>query len=638
MTIQLNRISPDDKLIELGGGAAPLIRPNVDVRPCHDGDGNPTVDFTANFEEPLPIQSEEWDGVFSKFVIEHISWRKLPFFLSEVFRILKPGGKAVLITANTDAQIEWIKNNPNGWDGKGSFEAFSCVLFGDQDYPDNTHKSYFSPAVAFNLLLAAGFANIVIRPYGERATDILIEAVRPKSDNTVDAETSHEVNSKEEGGEPCNSISSIPLVATGGLKLTNESPGGEGKEAANIPLPPPEQLFDKSYFNGGGKWGGYAREGLWDYPVHEITARHILARQPNSVLEIGCARGYILKRIQDSNIPAAGIEVSRHCCMTRVSNGVMEWDLLQTPWPVADDAFDLCYSVAVLEHIPEEKLPSVIREMARACRRGLHGIDFGEKDDGFDKTHCTLRPVQWWRAQFVKAGVDLRQWELVDKEDLERGTFPDEVLKGDGKVKLNVGSFTTMFHHGWLNIDVHDLGGFAQQNGYQFLRHDVRQGLPFNTGTVDYVFACHFLEHLSYGEGRSFLKECRRVLKPDTGCMRILVPDADLLIGMLHRGAGAFLHEFDEINEGCANAPTPLAKLWALLHEGHQAAYDWPTLSHLLEECGLRATLSGFRKLPSKDNAINSPSDLAGFGQIHRETLDVLPCLTLYVNAIPVTG
>ena len=87
---------PGTKIIELGGGNHPQIRPNVDVRA---GDG---VDYVANFEEPFPkepwAQDGSWDGVFSHFVIEHISWRKVSQFVSEVFCILRPGGKAIFAT------------------------------------------------------------------------------------------------------------------------------------------------------------------------------------------------------------------------------------------------------------------------------------------------------------------------------------------------------------------------------------------------------------------------------------------------------------------------------------------------------------------------------------------------------------
>jgi len=63
------------KIIELGGGTRPYFRPNLDVRKAEN------VDIVADFNEPLPIENEEYDGVFSSYCIEHISWRKVKQFL-----------------------------------------------------------------------------------------------------------------------------------------------------------------------------------------------------------------------------------------------------------------------------------------------------------------------------------------------------------------------------------------------------------------------------------------------------------------------------------------------------------------------------------------------------------------------------
>ena len=164
--------APDARIIELGGGAMPQWHPNVDVRYCFDADGNPTVDFTADFGQPLPISSDEWDIVFSRYAIEHISWRLVGGFVSEVFRILKPGGSAVIITANAEAQMRWAL--AQDWD-----QRVSQCLCGDLDYPDNSHKTFFNPTWAARLFREAGFSRVLVYPHGTLGTDMAIEAVKP---------------------------------------------------------------------------------------------------------------------------------------------------------------------------------------------------------------------------------------------------------------------------------------------------------------------------------------------------------------------------------------------------------------------------------------------------------------------------
>lgn len=719
-------VPPGTKILELGGGNNPHPQSTVrvDVRP------GPHTSFVCDFNDPLPIATGEFDVVYSQYCLEHLSWRKVRQFLGECCRVLKPGGKAVFVTANTEAQIEWCKKNPGGWDGKDDFDSLSCVLFGDQDYEANTHRNYLSPAILVRLLREAGFGKVVVHPWGERKTDMAVECVAEQG-TTHQEETirAGKPTSPEQGrvyrmsghvASGATTFDGCPLLGTIDIhgnplpptewetaeakKLAAwilSQPGRSAEEAmratieqdqiaGNIsgvwtklvteemqkqmagtvpPAPsdtpsrasaetspsvatlPREKLFDKSYFNGGKKVGGYANEGYRDFPVHEITARHILARRPASVLEIGCARGYVLKRIQAAGVDGAGIEISRHCYMTRATDPIHDFDICRTrdplegkdvpdtrAWSFASRPVDLCFSVAVLEHIPREYLPAIIREMARVSRRGLHGIDFGEKDDGFDRTHVTLESKAWWQEIFA-AIVPGYPVEIVDKEELERGDFPPEVLRGDGKSKLNLGSHTVGIHHGWINIDVNDIGPWMQQNGYTYLRHDLRTGIPSATGSVDMIYSSHALEHFSYAEGLALLRECRRVLKPETGVMRLAVPDAELLLTEYAKGLESSAYDFNhfndyaEISDGVAEAPTRLAKLYALLGEGHRAYYDAETLLGALTAAGFEARVSPFRQ-----TEFVGTGHEAAFRQLLRESTDGFPCLSLYVDAVPRVG
>lgn len=611
--IELNK-RPGQRVLELGGGENrnPASDVNIDVRM---GKG---VDFEVNLEsDNWPIQSEEFDAVYAHFSLEHISFLKLPTTLKEVLRVLKPGGSLIAAVPNVKAQCEWIASHPDGWDGKDFFTSASELLFGSQNYSDNTHKCYWSPETAKALLEKAGFSEVKTQPYGDRSTDLAVMGVKAANP-----------------ARPVVQRNTIPWENLPEDVVNAAMTQATEQKAATLAAIPREEAFDKHYFNGGRKVGGYANEGYRDFAVHEITARHILARKPESVLEIGPARGYILKRLQDAGVRACGLEISRHCWQTRVCNGIINFDVAKAPWPFRDQEFSHTVSVAALEHIPEEHIDTVLSEMRRVSRRGLHGIDFGHKDDGFDKTHCLLRSRAWWVEKFGKY-FTLPEVEILDKEELERGEFPQEVLADGGLVKLNLGSHMVQFRHGWLNIDVHDLAGFAQANGYRYQQHDLRQGVPCQTGTVDAIVLSHVLEHFSYKDGLALLRDCRRALKP-TGALRLAVPDAELLNRMyvdaitptapLARQLA--LADLAEMNDGVEAAPTPAGKLWALLHEGHASCYDWPTMKQTLEDSGMIPTNSGFR-----ESIVHPMAE-----RIRTEGFDMFPVISLFVDAIPKQG
>lgn len=544
-------------IVELGGGTTPQFRPNVDML------AGPTVDIVADISKKLPIDDNSYDGLFCSYVLEHVSWRKVKDCLKETVRILKPDGQAVFIIPNTYEQCKWALAQ-DSWT-----EAQSQCLFGDQNYDGddwraNAHNAGFSPDYAFKLFSDAGYVNIIIMPHPNTVTDMIIEARKPME----------EMNPS---------------------KWTTK----DRKEA-----------YNRLYFDGGrGKVGGYAREGMWDYPVHWITFEKIMEKKPASVLEIGAARGYILKKLEDAGVRSKGLEISEHCYQTRVVDDIDVCDIADAKWPVADGAFDLAFSCAVLEHIPEDKVDFVMSELARTSKRGLHGVDFGAHDDGFDKTHCTLKPKEWWAAKMPPGH------EVVDKESLETGT--PNPPQGDGKVKVNVGSFTTMFHYGWINTDQHDLGAWAQKYGYKYQQHDAKKPLPFDNGSIDLMYHCHFLEHLDYASGMKFLRECARVIKPD-GVMRVILPDAHGLMSAYMKGE---LGKYDELNDGCAQSAAQISKLWTLLMSGHNSMYDEGTLRDTLDWAGFsQIKKMGFRTSFSK--------------QMLTETVDMYPSLSLFIEAV----
>lgn len=168
------------KVVELGGGNSPHYSRklgngiNVDKRPSE------YVDIVADFEEPLPLSSDEFDEVYSAYVFEHISWRKVSQFISEIHRILKMGGKAIIVTANLLEQARVLVNK-SIWDLNDL-----CMIFGGLDYPENSHKSSMSPELAVRLFKDAGFTSVTILPLKGCMTDMVIHANKGVVDPRVE--------------------------------------------------------------------------------------------------------------------------------------------------------------------------------------------------------------------------------------------------------------------------------------------------------------------------------------------------------------------------------------------------------------------------------------------------------------------
>lgn len=536
---------PGQRILELGGGESrhPQSDVNVDCRMV------PGVDFVASLEDPLPIKDEDFDAIYSRFCYEHANWRKLPALLKETFRVLKPNGQAIIIVPNTEAQMRKILAKPE-WDGDES-----SMLYGDLNYESNGHRSCWSPRTATKWFQEAGFINVQTQPFSlipdqkpEDMTDMLICASKPAF---------------------------VPV-----------------KE---VKAAPESVVFDRKYFDQPYKGLPF----YWDHPSNELVARKILARKPSSVYELGCARGYVLKRIEDAGVICKGVDISRHAYLTRATNAVVCEDALNaTLWD-----YDFAFSQDFWQYLPEDAVDRLASEMAQRSRRGLHLITPDHRD------------LAWWRGKLPSGH------EIFATAEFTAGPLPTDYLMGDGLVKINAGCCYTQFHHGWQNVDVLDLAGFAQAFGYKFTRHDLKQGMSqWQTQTVDAIFAMHFLEHLDRASAERFLREARRLLKPD-GCMRILVPDAETLCTEYVQDQ---LGRYDEENSGCAAAPTQSGKLWALLCDGHQTAFDEETLTDMVTAVGFKAKRCQFRE---------AFSDMGK--QIVRETNDSHAGLSLILECVP---
>jgi predicted SAM-dependent methyltransferase len=134
-------------------------------------------------------------------------------------------------------------------------------------------------------------------------------------------------------------------------------------------------------------------------------------------------------------------------------------------------------------------------------------------------------------------------------------------------LKLHIGCGAAALP-GWVNLD-HQLHPGVDQV------LDVRQGLPFSAAS--YIFAEHFLEHLTLAEALSFTSECRRALTP-SGVLRISTPNLDW-VWLTHYRHPREL-DGDLSVSGCL-------ELNRAFHGwGHQFLYNAETLTRLLHGAG----------------------------------------------------
>jgi ubiquinone/menaquinone biosynthesis C-methylase UbiE len=165
--------------------------------------------------------------------------------------------------------------------------------------------------------------------------------------------------------------------------------------------------FGEEYFDGDRKYGygGYKYDGRWRTFARDLAAHYGL-KAGDRVLDIGCAKGFLLHDFQDAvpGIEVAGIDVSAYAierAMDRVKPFVQVASAVTLPYP--DKSFDLVVSINTLHNLLIQDLFTALREIERVGRKHKYLILDGYRNER-EKVNlmywqltceCFFRPVEW---------------------------------------------------------------------------------------------------------------------------------------------------------------------------------------------------------------------------------------------------
>lgn len=135
---------------------------------------------------------------------------------------------------------------------------------------------------------------------------------------------------------------------------------------------------------------------------------------------------------------------------------------------------------------------------------------------------------------------------------------------------------------GWFNTDLDPRG-----EGIYFL--DATLPFPFPSGSFDFIFSEHMIEHIPFSDGMKMLTECRRILKPG-GVIRTATPNLRNILALLSNfnDNEAYL---DWAVEQFKLPKAPFPKAPSVINHffrawGHQFIYDPEMLQTAMEQAG----------------------------------------------------
>lgn len=122
---------------------------------------------------------------------------------------------------------------------------------------------------------------------------------------------------------------------------------------------------------------------------------------------------------------------------------------------------------------------------------------------------------------------------------------------------------------------------------------NIKNELPDENESVDYIYCSHVLEHFERNEATAILKECKRILK-EKGVIRIVLPDLTKIIEY-YKDADTFNREYFGYDKDLYVGF--IGKFKELFIRGHRWMYDKNSARDLLLQSGFnKITMCSFRK------------------------------------------
>lgn len=202
-------------------------------------------------------------------------------------------------------------------------------------------------------------------------------------------------------------------------------------------------VFDKDYFENGiitGKslYSNYRWIPDLTYPMAFRIIEFLEIKQNDTILDFGCAKGYLVKAFRNLYRNCFGVDISDYCIdnadtevknyvkLIKSSDDLLYWNKL----------FDFVLAKDVLEHIKYEDIERTIYNLSKITKCLFCVVPLGKNNKYIieayehDITHIIRENEMWWIDKIKNNGF--RYVQHFDKIDGIKDNWRKENSKGNG--------------------------------------------------------------------------------------------------------------------------------------------------------------------------------------------------------------
>lgn len=168
--------------------------------------------------------------------------------------------------------------------------------------------------------------------------------------------------------------------------------------------------FDKQFFDGSRDtgYGGYVDDGRWQAVAQRLITHYRLIANAR-VLDIGCAKGFLVKEFYALGIDAYGLDISGYAlanCAPAARRRLFHRNANDLP----RHSYALMVSINTLHNLPSDECASALATMSQRSKHQYVTLDAYRNDEervrmeAWNLTARTILHVDEWKKMFAECG------------------------------------------------------------------------------------------------------------------------------------------------------------------------------------------------------------------------------------------
>jgi len=145
----------------------------------------------------------------------------------------------------------------------------------------------------------------------------------------------------------------------------------------------------------------YRRDEHWLGFFGGIADRIVTDIRPGTVLDAGCAMGFLVEALRDRGVEAFGVDISEYA-IEQVREDIREYCRVGSVTEPFADRFDLIVCFEVLEHLEPRDAETAV---ANICAHTDDCLFSSTPLDFIEPTHVNVQPPEYWTELFARHGL-----------------------------------------------------------------------------------------------------------------------------------------------------------------------------------------------------------------------------------------